>query len=550
MPDENQNPANLNNQKQSSQNQPSNDQTSDKPTVDTGQSSSSQQQTEPNEIQEEINKVAGQVQPQSTDTTSDKPSQPSPPPKPVVEETSASAPAPPTVDTSDDTPPPPPTPGGTGDQSSPPPPPQTGDTDEDQKSSGAPQKSPPPPPSSPPPSGGDSGSAPPSQPPDIPPVVTTPAKKKKKFGGKKVIATILGLLLLVGGIGAGVILVQQQQDIREEAKSLGECESDADCGAGQKCSFSGSITTCVDVPTADKGDKTADKTSDKSGKTADKDDKSGKTGEKTTTPECTGDFDCRADQECIRGECVAKETPTPTLPPAECVSNADCAPGQVCQDGLCEVSEDTGDTGGPTEPTADYCNSNGCDVGGDFTTSANGCWVNRYHCDVRSPGGCSGAANETSDVGIQSVTFKESCGTEQIDVTDGCPKDAYPNSPFADFVSKTYSNDCGTTSTGGPGISAQCLNIQAFDTEWNKLSATELSTLQPGESVRFSIGGTTTSGTIDKARFIINGQTQPEVTQKRPGSSEFYYEYTIPEGQTSFSINAQLHHTNPDIGWF
>jgi len=107
-----------------------------------------------------------------------------------------------------------------------------------------------------------------------------------------------------------------------------------------------------------------------------------------------------------------------------------------------------------------------------------------------------------------------------------------------------------TPSPPPPGISAQCLNIQAFDTDWNKLSSADLSNLKPGDTVRFTVAGTTTSGTIDKARFTINGVQRLEVTQKRPGTQEFYDEYTLPEGITSFSINAQLHHSDPSIGWF
>jgi hypothetical protein len=55
--------------------------------------------------------------------------------------------------------------------------------------------------------------------------------------------------------------------------------------------------------------------------------------------------------------------------------------------------------------------------------------------------------------------------------------------------------------------------------------------------------GTATSGTFDKARFVINGTETPEVTGQKPGSSgEFYYEYTIPAGTTSFNVTGQVHH--------
>jgi hypothetical protein len=107
------------------------------------------------------------------------------------------------------------------------------------------------------------------------------------------------------------------------------------------------------------------------------------------------------------------------------------------------------------------------------------------------------------------------------------------------------------TPTPRPGveISARCLNIQVFDTNWDEI--TDLSSLKAGDIIRFTVSGTTNSGNIDKARFRINSPTwRTGVVAKRPGTSEFYDGYTIPEGVTSFTINAQLHHTNTGIGWF
>ena len=96
--------------------------------------------------------------------------------------------------------------------------------------------------------------------------------------------------------------------------------------------------------------------------------------------------------------------------------------------------------------------------------------------------------------------------------------------------------------------SAQCLAVQAFDSSWTLLTADKLSTLNVGDIVRFAIGGTATTGTNDKAKFKINGVDRSEVTQKRPGTDEYYDEYTVPEGVSSFTIGAQLHNTV--LGWF
>lgn len=100
----------------------------------------------------------------------------------------------------------------------------------------------------------------------------------------------------------------------------------------------------------------------------------------------------------------------------------------------------------------------------------------------------------------------------------------------------------------GPGPTARCVEIKAYDTNWNQLTATQLSRLKVGDKVRFTVRGSATKGTFDKARFTINGIQRPAVTAKKPNTEEFYDEYTIPTGETTFTINAQVHHKT--LGWF
>lgn len=99
-----------------------------------------------------------------------------------------------------------------------------------------------------------------------------------------------------------------------------------------------------------------------------------------------------------------------------------------------------------------------------------------------------------------------------------------------------------------PPIGAACLDVKAYDSQWNQLASSDLSNLKAGEIVRFAVGGTTTSGSFDKARFTINGVARTEVAAQRPGTDEFFDEYVIPEGTTSFSVSAQIHHLV--LGWF
>lgn len=103
------------------------------------------------------------------------------------------------------------------------------------------------------------------------------------------------------------------------------------------------------------------------------------------------------------------------------------------------------------------------------------------------------------------------------------------------------------TPTLPPDIVAECSTVTAYDTNWNSLSKAELADLNPGDTVYFTVYGTANNGSFDKARFYVNGSPIGESTNKKPGSEEFYIEYTIPDGVTSFSVKGEVHHT--DLGW-
>lgn len=96
--------------------------------------------------------------------------------------------------------------------------------------------------------------------------------------------------------------------------------------------------------------------------------------------------------------------------------------------------------------------------------------------------------------------------------------------------------------------SASCGAVVAYDENWSPLTASELSALSEGDIVRFTVTGTASSGAFERARFTVNGGTAVEVTDKKPGSEEFYYEYEIPEDTDSFTVNAQVFHNS--LGWF
>lgn len=101
--------------------------------------------------------------------------------------------------------------------------------------------------------------------------------------------------------------------------------------------------------------------------------------------------------------------------------------------------------------------------------------------------------------------------------------------------------------TTPPSISAECAEVKAYDTNWNQISLQELSELKEGDIVRFTVSGITSSGSFDKARFSVNNTSVGETTSKKPGTNEFYKEYTIPSNTNSFSIKGEIHHTS--LGW-
>lgn len=103
------------------------------------------------------------------------------------------------------------------------------------------------------------------------------------------------------------------------------------------------------------------------------------------------------------------------------------------------------------------------------------------------------------------------------------------------------------TPTPTPAVTAQCREIKAYDTSWNLLDAAKLSQLKTGNIVRFAVLGQTNTGTISKARFRVNTGTWQETTTKKPGTEEFYTEYTLPAGLTSFKVEAEVFHST--LGW-
>ncbi|MCK4588313.1 hypothetical protein KAT60_00665 [Candidatus Woesebacteria bacterium] len=327
---------------------------------------------------------------------------------------------------------------------------------------------------------------------DIPPIVTTGGKPKGKVS-KKVIATILGILFLVGGVSAGVILVQQQQEIREQARLPEPCKI---C-SGEICIETG-ISFCL-----------------------------------PDLNECELSVDCATSTPTST---PPTSTPTPTPDPEDplcsLIDPEYCVGNNPSNDCWC------GDASGPSNEPYWCCKLNGNPGKRVSGTTSCRCpdpynWGPReeygYFWCFNTLGKCTGEVVPCTGYlpGADFCDTSVSCGTEPD------PR-CYGTTPTPTPTDETY---------------ASCLEIQAFDTEWNPIA--DLSSLVAGDVIRFTVSGDTNSGSFDKARFRINSPTwRTVVVAKKPGTSNFYDEYTIPEGVTSFTINAQIHHTNLDIDWF
>lgn len=333
---------------------------------------------------------------------------------------------------------------------------------------------------------------------------------KKKFGGKKMIATILGLLILVGGLGAGLVLVKQQQDIRERA-AISTCKTDANCKTGYVCSDKG---VCVLNATA-KPTET-------------------KTPTATIAPTATASPTQNA---CEKAGGLCYET---SVVKVDCSNIGKVINGGVGCSSLSQVC--CAKAGEPTKtptPTAQTCRP-GWLSGGRFRDTAEEACIGQ--CGYRNVAAREGNCNwENRGSGMDPNWCYQCVGT----AASGTPPPTSPTPSKGPTVTSTPT--LTATPTLPPGATAQCLNIRAFDTSWNELSSAQLSALEAGNIVRFTVAGTATSGSFDMARFKINGVQRADVIQKRPGTQEFYDEYAIPSGVTTFTINAQIHHTT--LGW-
>lgn len=337
---------------------------------------------------------------------------------------------------------------------------------------------------------------------------------KKKFGTGKIIATILGIFVLVGGVAVATYTVGQKQLFQQKA-------------SGEVCS-SDSRTASV----------------------------------------CQGKSVGDIAQSCWKG---FGDTDSSNDTSLKCESS-----GIVGNDGnpLCGAVErstpgacGSDSTGGSN--TSWPSNGASCQSTGGVPGTIGGCVT--YFC----PSGCGSTCGE-SDPGVYIQKYN-SCGEAEAALGNYCGQVDTVNQdgsyciPTTGKDAKIQCSNCinppprteptptptvptrpppTPTPTPTPVVAAPyCGAVVAYDSNWNTLSSTDLSSLTAGATINFCVTGSATSGTFDMARFIINGVQQADTTTKKPGSTTaFCQSYTIPKSTATFTISAKIHHST--LGWF
>lgn len=316
-------------------------------------------------------------------------------------------------------------------------------------------------------------------------VITAP-HAPQKYGGKKIIATIFGILVLLGGLTAGIILVQNQQNLNEQAASGSDCDQSPDCELVDDAPNNGSHIVDGQITYVDITDKEYHRY-------------------------FPGDNDDGCRRVNISGNTVTWEK-YGDGPNCKDISNV-----QIKFQGSMEFIKICHFTSDPSEHPwqAIEISKQAWDLGHDDA-----------HDFKKTQYDFLYANTDPTCIWPEPGNFGITCA----DIW--CENNAPPNI------------------TPGPvdQITAECSEVKAYNASWKPLTTEELNDLPSGSKIRFTVYGESSSGTLDKARFSVNSVSIGETTLKRPGTDEFYIEYTLPENLTNFTVNAQIYHS--ELGWF
>jgi hypothetical protein len=427
---------------------------------------------------------------------------------------------------------------------------------------------------------------PPSPPPPLPESeILTPDIAPKKASKTKIILTSIIGLFLLGAVAGAVVLVKQNQDMRKYAAEGDSCEYGQACTAGDHsgtqscngtiqggtCKYDPSTTSCGACGYCGDGDC------------------GGGEGSDNCPQDCTppvGDCISEGSSGCTSKSCCTSSN--------VCHNNVCTACGTIGDEGTCWTHanchwESGSCRSGPNpNPGAGECQIDcGADRSGvsvtaksGFETKCQGATVTAVYFakTCNSSTSCAGTTTTTTgSLPFNVSTIGNDCGYYQTDITASTSKggtcDARSAGPIGACTTPTvtaaptsttaptptipsFSPTCpenimcaeGSYScTGEDGcltccaIACECVIIKVYDTSWREYPERALSGIKPGDTVIFTVQGQTTQGTIDKARFKINGGDYQETTTKKAGTQEYYYQYTIPSTAISMNVEAQVH---------
>ena len=395
-----------------------------------------------------------------------------------------------------------------------------------------------------------------------------------------VLATIVGILFLVAAVGAGVLLVQQQQNINEKAsvadQFCGGVSGGNTCDANNYCWMATTTNMCLVNGQPEGSQEYFGGNSAWDGQVC----YSCQSGGGVTVDPNQGTI-CSAgtkiggnDALCPGGGGGGGGTTAPSATPftngacgdhcqtdSQCVGSTSYNVNVGCRNGTC-VNLDCEAAGGTTVP-GQLCTCTGaahscgesCGAGIGLCGFGTSCtYLAKSQCSpatrfpVCAPPGSNSADGTGTLTGVAqyngSSFESRRCGAGTAD-----PGNNYLwHADFTSGLTKQQVTDLICSGTPPEQTGGQCTNVHIYDTSWNELSSAQLAALQPGATIRVTVMGTATTGAITQARFTFNGTLRSPVTQKKPGTEEFYDEITIPAGATNVTVKGELFH--PDLGWF
>lgn len=383
------------------------------------------------------------------------------------------------------------------------------------------------------------------------------AETKSSIKGIAISAIVM--LIFLGAVVAGVVLVQQEQDIRNKAASGSACDQSPDCdlldNPGNAGSYiAGRTIAYVEITDQDyhryyPGDSDDCRSVNISGNSLSWE----RIGD---GPDCK---DVSNVQVWLTNESPSPSpSPNPSASPSSsptsspqlgCPLNA--TSGQILVNfNTARIRSDMSETSAKAGPFNVALPAGTYKVtlaSSDIHPESESQIQEQYKVNVLADTQILSSTNAISDLPDQD-NFKTQLVNENLVIPNNANKVEVLHNAYPSSSANSVNAECALFERVTVSINAQCSEVKVFDTQWAQIIPADFDTLNEGDVVRFTVSGSTSEGVITKARFIINGNLSTEVTQKRPGTNEFYYEYTIPEDSTQLSVKGEVHHST--LGWF